>query len=264
MNILAVDDEKIALEGLISSIQKAMPEAEVAGFRRGDLAMEYVAKTPIDVAFLDIEMRGENGLELARKLKDMYPSINIIFTTGYGDYAKEAFGMHASGYVMKPVTPEKIEQELKELRHPVETSQNRVSCRTFGNFEVFIDKKPVKFQYNKSREFFAFMVDRNGALSNIQEVIAALWSEDDDEGSHISYLKKMRGDIISTFEEAGCDDVIVRQRGRMGILPEVIDCDYFDFLKGDEAARQSYAGEYMVQYSWAEFTNGALMKAMDF
>ncbi|MCR4797528.1 MAG: hypothetical protein K5853_03670, partial [Lachnospiraceae bacterium] len=90
------------------------------------------------------------------------------------------------------------------------------------------------------------------------------WSEDDDEGSHISYLKKMRGDIISTFEEAGCDEVIVRQRGRMGILPEAIDCDYFDFLKGDEAARQSYAGEYMVQYSWAEFTNGALMKAMDF
>ena len=135
MNILAVDDEKIALEGLIQSIQKVVPDAEVAGFRRGDLAMEYASKNPVDVAFLDIEMRGENGLELAKKIKEIYPNRNIVFTTGYSEYAGEAFGMHASGYVMKPVTPEKIEKELGELRHPVETSKNRVSCRTFGNFD---------------------------------------------------------------------------------------------------------------------------------
>ncbi len=262
MQILAVDDEKIALEGLVSSIEKAVPDAEVAGFRRGDLAMEYASKTPIDVAFLDIEMRGENGLELATKLKDLYPNINIIFTTGYGEYAGEAFRMHASGYVMKPATPEKIQKELEELRHPVKnTTGNRVSCKTFGNFEVFVDGKPVDFQYNKSRELFAFLVDRNGALSSIQEIIMNLW-DDDEPDSHISYLKNVRKDMISTLERMGCQDVVVRQHGRIGILPHLIDCDYFSFLKNDDKVKANYMGEYMNQYSWAEYTNGALEDMM--
>lgn len=262
MQILAVDDEKIALEGLVSSIEKAVPDAEVAGFRRGDLAMEYASKTPIDVAFLDIEMRGENGLELAAKLKDLYPNINIIFTTGYGEYAGEAFRMHASGYVMKPATPEKIQKELEELRHPVKTATGkRVSCKTFGNFEVFVDGKPVDFQYNKSRELFAFLVDRNGALSSIQEIIMNLW-DDDEPDSHISYLKNVRKDMISTLERMGCQDVVVRQHGRIGILPDLIECDYFSFLKNDDKVKANYMGEYMNQYSWAEYTNGALEDMM--
>ena len=262
MQILAVDDEKIALEGLVSSIEKAVPDGEVAGFRRGDLAMEYASKMPIDVAFLDIEMRGENGLELAKKLKDLYPNINIIFTTGYGEYAGEAFRMHASGYVMKPATPEKIRKELEELRHPVKNATgNRVSCKTFGNFEVFVDGKPVDFQYNKSRELFAFLVDRNGALSSIQEIITNLW-DDDEPDSHISYLKNVRKDMISTLERLGCQDVVVRQHGRIGILPDLIDCDYFSFLKNDDKVKANYMGEYMNQYSWAEYTNGALEDMM--
>lgn len=258
MQILAVDDEKIALEGLVSCIEKALPGEEVAGFRRGDLAIEFASKNPVDIAFLDIEMRGENGLELGNKLKEMYPNINIIFTTGYGEYAGEAFGMHASGYVMKPVTLDKIKKELEELRHPIdEGAKNRVSCKTFGNFEVFVDGKPVEFQYNKSRELFAFLVDRNGALSTIQELIMNLW-DDDEPDSHISYLKNVRKDMISTFEKLECSDVIVRQHGRIGIVPNLIDCEYYDFLNHDENARNSYTGEYMIQYSWAEFTNGAL------
>ncbi|MCR5546106.1 MAG: response regulator [Lachnospiraceae bacterium] len=262
MQILAVDDEKIALEGLVSSIEKVVPDADVMGFRRGDLAIEYASKNTIDVAFLDIEMRGENGLELGNKLKEMYPNVNIIFTTGYGEYAGEAFKMHASGYVMKPATPEKIKKELDELRHPIENgSSNRVSCKTFGNFEVFVDNKPVEFQYNKSRELFAFLVDRNGALSTIQEIIMNLW-DDSEPDSHISYLKNVRKDMISTFEKLECSDVIVRQHGRIGIVPNLIDCDYFAFLNKDESVQVNYMGEYMTQYSWAEYTNGALEEMM--
>ncbi|MCR4674627.1 MAG: response regulator [Lachnospiraceae bacterium] len=258
MQILAVDDEKIALEGLVASIEKVVPDADVAGFRRGDLAMEFAANNAIDIAFLDIEMRGENGLELGSKLKNMYPNINIIFTTGYGEYAGEAFRMHASGYVMKPATPDKIQKEIDELRHPIEqVSENRVSCKTFGNFEVFIDRKPVEFQYNKSRELFAFLVDRNGALSTIQEIIMNLW-DDDEPDTHISYLKNVRKDLISTLEKHGCSDVIVRQHGRIGIVPNLIDCDYFSFLNNDNNVQVNYMGEYMNQYSWAEYTNGAL------
>lgn len=258
MKILCVDDEKIALEGLVKSVEKSSPGSEVLGFRRGDLALEHAKENPVDIAFLDIEMRGENGLEVAEKLKALHPDVNIIFTTGYGDYAGEAFGMHASGYVMKPVTVEKIKKELEELRHPISNEKkNRIYCKTFGNFEIFLDGKPLEFQYNKSRELFAFLLDRDGSLITIQEIILNLW-DDDEPDSHISYLKNLRRDLIGVLENHGCSDVIVRQHGRMGIVPELIDCDYFDFLQNKNNARDSYAGEYMAQYSWAEFTNGAL------
>ncbi len=258
MEIICVDDEKIALEGLVHSVEKAAPEAEVFGFRRGDLALEHAKANPVDVAFLDIEMRGENGLEVAEKLKEIYPEINIIFTTGYGEYAGEAFGMHASGYVMKPVTSEKIKKEMAELRRPIsDEKKNRVYCKTFGNFEMFIDGKPLEFQYNKSRELFAFLLDRKGSLATIQEIIMNLW-DDDEPDSHISYLKNLRRDLIGVLENHKCADVIIRQHGRMGIVRDLVDSDYFDFLDNKNNARESYTGEYMAQYSWAEYTNGAL------
>lgn len=64
------------------------------------------------MAFLDIDMRGTNGMELAKRLKENQPKINIIFVTGYSEYMGDAFSIHASGYVLKPPTKEKIELEI--------------------------------------------------------------------------------------------------------------------------------------------------------
>lgn len=69
MNIIAVDDEKIALEGLISVISKVVPECQICGFKSGDGALKYIDKNSCDIVFLDIEMRGMNGISLAKKIK---------------------------------------------------------------------------------------------------------------------------------------------------------------------------------------------------
>ncbi|MCR5666048.1 MAG: response regulator [Eubacterium sp.] len=256
MEIIAVDDEKLALESLVSSIEKAAPNAGVHGFRLGADAIAYALETNCDIAFLDIELRGESGLEIARALKEMNPKINIIFTTGYGEYAGDAFGIHASGYVMKPITEEKIAHELKNLRHPYEEKEDRLLVKAFGNFEVFADGQPLKFQYTKAKELLAYLVDRNGALASNQEILATLWEDDDLESNHSSYLKNIRKDLMETLAEAGHEDVLVRQRGKMGIVPDKISCDYFDYLNGENM--DAYRGEYMTQYSWSELTHGLL------
>ena len=81
MKIIAVDDEKIALQGLLASIQKAAPDAEIYGFRYTGEAIAHMENTPCDVAFLDIEMKGMNGVEVAEKLLSINPNVNIIFAT---------------------------------------------------------------------------------------------------------------------------------------------------------------------------------------
>lgn len=262
MKIIAVDDEKFALESILREIGKAMEEVknyELKGFREPSEAIAYAAEERCDIAFLDIEMREMSGLALAEKLQKFNPEINIIFTTGYDEFAGNAFEMYASGYCLKPVTAGKIRSEISNLRHPLPIEKKkRLKVVTFGNFEVYVDGKPLKFQYNRTKELLAYLIDRNGALCSNREIMEVLWEDNADTGRHNSYMKNIRADLFATLIQAGCEDAFVRQRGMTAILPEKVDCDYFDLLAGKTEAVRSYRGEYMMQYSWSEYTHGLL------
>ena len=149
-----------------------------------------------------------------------------------------------------------VREELTHLNYPILTEGKRIHCKTFGKFEVFIDGIPVVSKYNKTRELFAYLVDKNGTLSGTEEIMDTLW--EDGGANHVSYMKNIRSDMISTLQAHGLGDVIVRQYGRLGIIPDMINCDYYDMLNGDPKAIAKYTGEYMSQYSWAEYTNGIL------
>ena len=119
MVIIAVDDERLAIESIIKSIRSVAPEAEVHGFLSGASIIEFLESHHADVVFLDIEMRDMNGMDLASRIRRRSPRMNIVFTTGYSKYAGRAFDVRASGYILKPVTAEKIRAELENLRYPV-------------------------------------------------------------------------------------------------------------------------------------------------
>lgn len=252
MNIMAVDDERIALEGLVDAIRKAAPDAEVRGFRYAEDALEYAETAPCDVAFLDVEMTGLNGVTLAERLKLLNPDVNIIFATGFGRYRDAAFDLHASGYLTKPITAEKVKKELAELRRPVR-EQKRIRVQAFGNFEVYLDGRPMTFKYSRTKELLAYLVDRRGALCTNGEIMAILFEDD----GHETYLRSLRKDLSDTLEAAGCGGIITQQRGRLGIVPEEIECDYYDWCAGKRTG-ETYRGEYMSQYSWSEYAHAAL------
>lgn len=260
MTIVAVDDEKMALEALSNAILEAAPEAELHSFRWSEDALAFAEKSHIDVAFLDVEMPGADGVQLARQLTFYQPQMNIIFATGFGQYRDSAFDIHASGYLMKPITAEKVREELAYLRYPVQ-AKKRVRVQTFGNFEVFLDGRPMEFKYSKTKELFAYLVNRKGALCTVGEMMSILFEEDQ---GHETYFKSLRRDLLDTLEAADCQEVISRQHGRLGVVPEQIECDYFDYLNGKGRGKTAYRGEYMAQYSWGEYTNGLLeMQAVE-
>lgn len=253
MRIIAVDDERLALENLVSAIKKFDKKNEVLSFRDPFEALEYAKSEKIDVAFLDVQMFGMTGVELAIKLKEVSPGINIIFTTGYSEYMQEAFEMHASGYLLKPITAEKVSKELSNLRSPLsgrEKKNIRIQC--FGNFEIFIGGEPLRFKYAKSKELLAYLVDRRGAGCSMGEIMSVLW----EDGNHDSYLRNVRKDLLDTLAAAGCDTLIISNWGNMSIRTELVDCDYYNFLEDKNS--ENYQDEYMAQYSWAEVTNAYL------
>ena len=254
MRIIAVDDEKIALEALSGAIRAIVAEDEVVSFRYPEDAIEYAKENLCDIAFLDIEMVGMSGVELAEELKKYNNEINIVFCTGYGNYRDVAFDLHASGYLMKPITPEKVKRELENLRRPI-SEKKKLKVQTFGNFEVYIDGKPLNFKYRRTKELFAYLVDRVGAMCSVGEIIGILF---EDEGGREDYFQKLRRDLLSTLEEAGCENAIVHKRGMLGVVVTELQCDYYDYLNHKKDLATSYFGEYMSQYSFAEYTNAHL------
>ena len=251
MRIIAVDDEKIALEALSGAIRAIVAEDEVVSFRYPEDAIEYAKENFCDIAFLDIEMVGMSGVELAEELKKYNNEINIVFCTGYGNYRDVAFDLHASGYLMKPITPEKVKRELENLRRPI-SEKRKLKVQTFGNFEVYIDGKPLNFKYRRTKELFAYLVDRVGAMCSVGEIIGILF---EDEGGREDYFQKLRRDLLSTLEEVGCENAIVHKRGMLGVVVTELQCDYYDYLNHKKDLATSYFGEYMSQYSFAEYRN---------
>ncbi len=264
MTAIVVDDEQLAMEGCISAIQKVNPNIKVQGFSRGKDAVAYVAESGADIAFLDVEMRIMGGIELAQKLQSINPKINIIFVTGYSEYMGEAFSLYASGYIMKPVTTKKIKSELEHLRFPVtEEISHKLKVVTFGNFEIFDPSgRPIAFSYNKSKELLAFLIDANGAMRTFEQVMEALWMDEDGAGSHGSYLRNIVADLQHTLSQYGCGEAIIRRRGEAGVDKSYFDCDFFDYLEGKQS-ESVFSGSYMSQYSWDEKTLGMLYR-MDF
>lgn len=256
MHILAVDDENGALNILTGAIQEAASLAKVHGFRSPEMALEFMKETKCDVAFLDIEMREMNGIVLARKLKEIYPKVNIVFVTGYSQYANEAFALHASGYVYKPVTAEKIVTEMENLRTPVKWKETGICINTFGSFELIVNGEKVSFGRAKSKEMLAYLVDKQGKGATRKELASVLFESDDYSRTTQDYLSKIIKELVSVLKRVGAENMLKRALNSYSVDMDAFSCDLYDYEKEnatpDELNR--FKGEYMNQYSWAEVT----------
>lgn len=264
MKVISVDDERFILEDFIEMLE-GMPEiSDAKGFTDCDEALEYVKDNVVDVAFLDIHMRGIDGIELAKMIKEIRPNINIVFLTAYSEYSMDAMKLHASGYLLKPVSESDVRKELEDLRKPVETSeQKRLRAQCFGNFEIYIDNVPCTFRYVKTKELLAYLIDRRGAYVTNGEILGTLWEDKEVTASLENYLRNLVGDLRAVFKEAELSDAILKKKGMVAIRPEMFDCDYYKWIDGVSAAINSFSGEYMSQYSWSEYTLAGIESRMD-
>ena len=213
--------------------------------------MEYVRTHPVNVVFLDLEMPECHGITLAQRMKVLCPNINIIFATAYRDYFETAMDLRVSGYLLKPLKADRVTEELANLRYPVKRYQSGMFIRAFGNFEVFFDGRPVLFRYSKTKELFAYLIDRRGALVSRDELVTILWGGETERSSYYKQVSKDLHDVLQSMHK---EDALIKQRGSMGILMDHVDCDFFDWLKGLPEGLNAYCGEYMRQYDWAEQT----------
>ena len=117
-NIILVDDNAVILNGGLSIIEEVIPNASVTGFTKPSEAIDFAKANRVALAFLDIEMGSVSGLDVCRELLEINPHTNVVYLTAYGNYSLDAWSTGACGFMIKPITPEGVKEQLKKLRYP--------------------------------------------------------------------------------------------------------------------------------------------------
>ena len=250
MIAIAVDDEILMLGALVKAISASPDIREVTKFSDCEEALDFVKKNNVDVAFLDINMRGMGGLLLAENILAARPNCKIVFCTGYEEYAIPAFKLHASGYLMKPIAAEDVQGEIDNIKG-IHQKAKLLTVKCFGNFEVYVKEEKLVFKRLKSKELFAFLVDRKGAGMTAKQICAVLFSDDTDDTKNAAYLRQLVLDLKNTLKTVGAENVLRHETPCYRIDTSLIQCDYLSYL---ETGKPEFHGEYMMQYSWAEET----------
>ena len=255
MIAITVDDERPMLEQLSQAVKASPDVFSVSEFTACTEALEWAKKTPVDIAFLDISMRGMGGMALSEKLLKLRPQCKIIFCTGYSEYAVDAFQMHVSGYLMKPITAEAVQREIDYIKGEKKLEKKLV-IQCFGNFEVFSNGKPLTFRRSKARELLAFLIDRRGSGVTARQACTRLWEEGDD-ARKMNYFYQLVDDLRYSLRNADAESVLVKNGNNYAVDVKQLDCDYLKYLR---TGKPEFCGEYMSQYSWAEETCALLFR----
>ena len=151
MIAIAVDDERPMLQALAEAVKASPDIRRLYTFSSCSSALDWLESNAVDVAFLDISMRGIGGLALAGRIGQLHPACKIIFCTGYEQYALDAIQLRCSGYLIKPITAEAVQKELDHIKkQPINDKKLTVKC--FGSFEVLCNGQTLNFKRKKAKE----------------------------------------------------------------------------------------------------------------
>lgn len=261
MRVIYVDDERPALDNFRLTVAAFREIESLQLFDDGETALQWAAEHVVDAAFLDMEMPGLHGLALALRLRELNPAIRVVFVTAYSQYAMDAWGVDAVGYVLKPYTAADIRKELAKCTfRPLPST--RVVIETIPMLSVTVDGVPLSLGGAKSRELFALLVDSGERGITTAEGIAWLRPERPGDAGTQSLFRMTYKRLSGVLEEAGVGDLLISRENRRYLRLDRVDCDLYRILSGDQMAGRKYTGSYLQEYPWAEERNAQLYRLL--
>ncbi|MFJ5564703.1 response regulator [Lysinibacillus xylanilyticus] len=275
IRVIVMDDEPLALVNMEKKLKEFNSIKVIKSFTT---AKDLLAEGPsldFQVAFLDVEMPGMNGLEIARLLKEWNKNIFIVFVTAYRDYAVQAFEIHSIDYLLKPISKARLEttinriQELLHLENKSTPLQIRnkpeLTIQCFGGFVVLHNNKAVHWRTLKTKELFAFLFSNLNNHVPRDTIIDSLWVDTEFKKARVQ-LHTTVSYLRTTLSALGYSEVIQYANGSYILQLEDFQCDAHDLehilnanmetakidVEKAEALIQSYQGEYMaaLDYPW--------------
>lgn len=183
IKVVMIDDKRPALLEL-EYLLEDYAMVEVAGMFTNPLeAIEKIKKLKPQVVFLDMDMPQIKGIDVASRILDSSPDIDIIFVTAHDQYALEAFELNALDYILKPLSRERFEKALVRVmknRNEYKKSSKRLKISCLGKFQTgWAGDTPIKWRTEKTKELFAFLLHNRGIEVSKDQIIEALWPDCD-------------------------------------------------------------------------------------
>jgi len=264
LKIVIVDDEPWILSHTEMVCGEFQNIDVVGKFTDPKDCLEFLLFQHADAAILDIEMPVMNGIELGAEIKKNHPDITLIYSTGYDNYALDAFGVNAAAYILKPCSKERMEKAIEMARALAKYTNNPVFVRTFGEFDVFVNDLPIYFKNAKSKELLALLVDKRGSTLTGEQITGYLWEDKLYNDTIGSYLRRAIMNLKQSLAEHSIEDILIDERNAKAVDTQKFVCDYYRLMDGDAEAIALYDGRYMSSYSWAEETTAMIDNKIDF
>lgn len=246
MRVIVVDDMLPACK-LMEAMLGEIPDIELIGsFTDAESALEFLHKNEADIIFLDLEMPGMSGLEMARSIESLVYPPEIVFITGYTEYALDAWKTNARAYLVKPFGREDIEKAIARCV-PRERGKS-IEIRCFPGFDVFLNGAPIRFKSAKSKELLAYLVQNRGEWVKSEKLTYILFGEHDEKASQ-AHLRVIFYRLRGTLREYDLSNLLETNYNQSRVRTELFDCDYYRYLEG---RKEEFHGEYLHDYSWGE------------
>ena len=259
MTVICVDDEPLAVEYTLGQCALLPEVEETKGFTQAQAALDWLRDHAADLAILDINMPRIDGITLAVRMKEVSPKTAVLFLTAYREYAFDAYAAHPTGYLLKPVSLEKLAAEVRyACREARRSARAHVHVKTFGTFDVYVDDRPVSFKLAKAKEILAYLVDKQGSGVTRSELFAAVWEDSLYDRRMQKQLDVYTRSLRETLQEYAIPEIMEMEKGVLRVKPDTFICDAYLFYSGDSDVINAYRGEYMSSYSWASMTEGIL------
>lgn len=265
LRIAALDDENHALERFETVVGEFDDIESCKLFDDEDDLLAWISENPLDVVFLDIEMPGKSGMQLAEELHEIKPDLPVVFVTAFSQYAVEAFELSVSDYLMKPVSKERLRKTLDRIIGAIDSRKaasgqapKRVSIRCFPRFECMLEDKVLPLNHlMKAKELLAFLVSRKGTETSWDQITDALWPDADNEKAHNNlHITTFR--LRKWLAENNIAQIFEARRNSYRVVVSEFNCDLHeleDALSGGDRIRirQLYKGEFLEEegYQWA-------------
>ncbi|WP_313894258.1 response regulator [Psychrobacillus sp.] len=238
MKVLIVDDEPIMLLAMKRMLSSIGGVEIVGSFQEVKEVLSFCRNHEVDLAFLDIEIGGEDGIELARNLRFNHADLPIVFTTSHADYAIQAYDIYPLDYMIKPVSKKRLVQTITRAanRSSVSTSPvvNRLKVQALGCLEVCSTHQgPVKWMSKKSEELFAYLLLNRGRSVMKMKVIENIFSNMPFKNAE-TYLNTATYQLRKALSIHGFKEIIISGKEKYRLNLSQVDVDFMQFEQGVE------------------------------
>ncbi len=258
MRAIIVDDEPLMVKKFLR-LSSGIEDLEIIGeYTSAEEALKGCAETAPDIAFLDVEMPVMNGMELAKKLREIRKDIMIVFISAYDKYIWDSNKIGGDYYIIKPYKEETLRTVMDKMRLIAHRQRKNIQIITFGKFSVMKDGAPVPLT-GKAKEILAAVVTNAGKEISNADIYSLLWEDRPYSNDKMTVYYNALRRLKKALKSAGISDLLISTPHGQMVNTGLFDCDYYEWLNNKKYPLMNVREWFLSEYSWGEYILGEML-----